>query len=305
MIETGLAYAKINISLDIISKMDNGYHNLKTIMQSVSLCDEITIECNSGTGSGIGGSSGNDVRVVDAGRSFLPNDERNIVVKAAKAFFTYTGITGYSLKISVKKNIPVCAGLGGGSADGACVLRLLNNILGTNLDRDTMIKLGSTVGSDVPFCIFGGTMLGEGRGEILSELSPMPSCYIVICKPLFNFSTPELFKRINCKKIKIRPDTDGIITALSGNNIQGVARRLYNVFEDFLPRGKSDIEEIKYKLLDNDALGAVMTGSGPTVLGVFDDKSQALRACDELKKDYEETYLSEPVGKINFTYRSI
>ena len=293
MIETDFAFAKINISLDIISKMDNGFHNLKTIMQSVSLYDEITIECN----PSVKNVSENDISIIDPGRSYLPNDERNIAVKAVKIFFNHTGITGYEVRISITKNIPVCAGLGGGSADGACVLRMMDKLFGTNLKYDTLIELGSAVGSDVPFCVFGGTMLAEGRGEVLTELPPMPSCFIVICKPLFNFSTPELFGRIDCKKIRIRPDTDGIVTSLSGNNLQGITRRMYNVFENFLPRGVNDIEDIKYKLLDYGALGAVMTGSGPTVFGVYNDESDAKKAYYKLKTDYEDCYLVKPIAK--------
>ena len=310
MTETGRAYAKINISLDIISKMDNGYHSLKTIMQTVSLCDEITIECIPGeTGDGSLSRSEtrqrtvpcltvplcSTVRIVDSGCYFLPKDDRNIAAKAAKIFLEHTGISGYDLKISVKKNIPVCAGLGGGSADGACVLRMLDKMFKTNLERDTLIKLGSAIGSDVPFCIFGGTMLAEGRGEILTDIAPMPMCHIVICKPSFSFSTPELFKRVNCRKIQIRPDTDEIIAALSNNDLQSVAQRVYNVFEDFVPRGASEIEDIKSVLLDNGALGSVMTGSGPTVFGIFEDRASADKAYADLKKEYSDTYLAQPV----------
>ena len=289
MIDTGHAYAKINISLDIISKMENGYHNLKTIMQSVSLSDEITIECipNKGT------NPGDDINIIDSGRSFLPKDDRNITAKAARAFLLHSGISGYKTNISVKKNIPVCAGLGGGSADGACVLRMMDKMFNTNLERETLLKLAGSVGSDVPFCVFGGTKLAEGRGETMTDLPDMPFCYIVICKPAFNFSTPELFSRINCKKINNRPDTDAIITALSNGDLQGIARHMYNVFEDFLPRGKRDIEEIKYKLLDNGALGAVMTGSGPTVFGIYDNEANAEKAYTVLKRDYPESYLSK------------
>ena len=293
MIETGFAYAKINISLDIISKMDNGYHSLKTIMQSISLCDEITLECIQSENA----RPGKNVRIIDSGRYFLPKDEKNIAVKAAKAFLEHTGISDYEINISIKKNIPVCAGLGGGSADGASVLRMLDKMFKTNLDRDALIKLGSTVGSDVPFCIFGGTMLAEGRGEILTDIAPMPMCYIVVCKPKYSFSTPELFRRIDCKKIRNRPDTEGIISSLLSNDLQGVARRMYNVFEDFLPRGASDIEGIKSVMLDNGALGSVMTGSGPTVVGVFENEQNANKAYACLKRDYSDTYLAHPVGK--------
>jgi len=287
MTETGLAYAKVNLSLDIVSKMDDGYHYMKTVMQTVSLSDEIEIGCVPGAGIGI-----------DAGLPFLPGDERNIAAKAAKAYFGHTGITGYRTQISIKKSIPVCAGLGGGSSDGACVLRLLDRMFGTRLELETLERLGSSVGSDVPFCVAGGTSLAEGRGDVLTVLTPVqPSC-IVICKPPFNCSTPELFGRIRCGRIKARPDTDGLIAALRQQDLSAVARRMYNVFEDALPRGAREIADIKYALLDKGALGAVMTGSGPSVIGIFGKESDARLAYETLKQDYKECYLTQTVERI-------
>ena len=282
--ETGLAYAKINISLDIVSKMPDGYHNLKTVMQTVGLADEITIECKPGEGI-----------VVEAGRPYLPGDERNIAAKAARIFYKHTGIEGYHTLIKITKNIPVCAGLGGGSTDGACVLRLMNKMFETGLGRETLEFLGNTIGSDVPFSIDGGTKLAEGRGEILTDLPPIPFCHVVICKPPFSCSTPELFGYVKCDKIRARPDTDGIIKALEEGNLGAIARRMYNVFEDVLPRGKQEIAEIKGALLDNNALGSIMTGSGSSVFGLFENKADALTAYEQLKKRYDECFLTETV----------
>ncbi|MCL2222742.1 MAG: 4-(cytidine 5'-diphospho)-2-C-methyl-D-erythritol kinase [Oscillospiraceae bacterium] len=282
MIVTSRAFAKLNLSLDIVSRMDNGYHNLKMVMQTINLCDEITIECLSG-GSGFS---------VVAGLPFLPHDERNITVKAAKIFFEHTGISGFHTKIHVVKNIPVCAGMGGGSADAASVLRMLNELFETDLDSDTLRSLGLLVGSDVPFCINGGTALAEGRGEILTDLPPLPLAHFVVCKPHFSCSTPQLFSLVHCEKIRARPDTSGLIVALKSGDLGGVARRMYNVFEDILPRGKSDVDEIKGVLLDLGALGAVMTGSGPTVFGVFDKENSAHNAYEHLKPEYKDTFLA-------------
>ena len=284
MKETALAYAKINLSLDIVSKMDDGYHNLKTVMQTVGLSDEITVECTAGKGVS-----------VDTGLSYLPGDERNIAAKAALAFFEFTGIDGYSTHIAIKKNIPVCAGLGGGSTDGACVLRLLDKIFKTKLGRKTLENLGSTIGSDVPFSIDGGTKLAEGRGEKLTDLPHLPHCYIVLCKPPFSCSTPELFGLVNCDKIRSRPDTKGLIDALKNGDLGNVSRRMYNVFEDVLPRGMHEITNIKSVMLDFGALGSVMTGSGSTVFGLFDNKKSALAAYNKLKEDYKECYLTETI----------
>ena len=289
MTETANAYAKINISLDIVSKMADGYHDLKTIMQTVSLCDEITVECTQGEGVEI-----------STGLPYLPSDERNIAVKAVNAFYNYTGIKGYRTGIVINKRIPVCAGLGGGSADGACVLRLLNKMHKANISVKSLEELGNTIGSDVPFGIGGATQLAQGRGEKLTVLPDIPDCFVVICKPPFSFSTPELFKLVKCDRIRARPDTDGLIKALEAGDLGGVARRMYNVFEDILPRGKSEIEEIKSALLDNGALGSVMTGSGPSVFGVFDNENNAQAAYEQLKKEFEECYLTGTLAPVDW-----
>ena len=143
----------------------------------------------------------------------------------------------------------------------------------------------------MPFCISGGTALAEGKGEILTNLPPLPAAFFVVCKPHFTCSTPQLFSLVKCEKIRARPDTAGIITALEKSDLGGIARRMYNVFEDILPRGRHEVDRIKLALLDYGALGAVMTGSGPTVFGVFDDKNSAHRAYEHLKPEYEECFL--------------
>ena len=287
MIETGVAYAKINLSIDIISKMADGYHSIKTVMQSISLGDRITIECSPGEGVS-----------AETGLLYLPDDERNIAIKAALVFFKHTDIQGYHTHISINKSIPVCAGLGGGSTDGACVLRLLDKMFDAGLGTGKLEKLGGTIGSDIPFCIAGGTKLAEGRGDVLTGLAPIPHCYIVICKPPFSCSTPELFGRIKCEKIRARPDTDGIVAALGNGDLEGVARRMYNVFEDVLPRGSRDIADIKYTMHDSGALGTSMTGSGPAVFGLFDAEACAQRAFEHLRQSYEECFFADTVDCI-------
>lgn len=281
------AYAKINLSIDIVCRMDNGYHNMRMIMQSVTLHDEITIACAPGDGIAIG----TDLK-------YLPNDDRNIAARAAAVFFAHTGIGGYKTDISIKKRIPVCAGLGGGSADGAAVFRALNTLFKTSLDRNALERLAEKIGSDVPFCITGGTSLAEGKGEKLYDLEPLAPCHIVICKPHFAISTPELFSRINCDKIHLRPDTNGIIDALGSKNLSGVARRMYNVFEDVLPKGTGAVGEIKEKMHDHAALGAVMTGTGSAVFGIFSDKNTAEEAYRDLSESYTECYLTETSERI-------
>ena len=287
MIENARAFAKINISLDIISKMPSGYHEMLMVMQTVSLYDEISVECVPGEGA-----------EVKSNLEYIPGDERNIAAKSALAFFKQTGIDGYRTKINIKKNIPVSAGLGGGSADGACVLRMLNKMFNTNLDIKQLENIGVLVGSDIPFCISGGTQLAKGRGEILQDIAPLPDCYIVICKPPFSFSTPELFKRIICEKIRFRPDTEALVEAIDAGSLTGIGRRMYNVFEDFLPRGTDEIESIKYSMLDAGAIGAIMTGSGSSVFGIFENITNAKNALNLLKSQYKNSFLTQPQRKI-------
>ena len=284
MIKSDRAYAKINISLDIISKMSNGYHNMEMVMQTVSLYDTVTVECAPGSGYSVASKL-----------SFLTGDERNTAVKAAMVFYERTGISGYKTSITLEKNIPVSAGLGGGSADGACVLRLLDDLHGTRLGSAVLEELGANVGSDVPFCVSGGTMAARGRGELLFPLSPLPPCKIVLCKPPLACSTSELFRHVRCGKIRARPDTQGIVAALVAGDLEGVARRAYNVFEDIMPRGVGEVCEIKSAMYDCGALGAAMSGTGPTVFGIFDDAERAGQAHGRLKEEFTECYIVEPV----------
>ena len=281
------AYAKINLSIDIVSRMDSGYHNMRMVMQSVGLHDEISVCCKPGEG----------IRVT-TDLKYLPGDERNIASRAASVFFSHTGLTGWQCDIDIKKTIPVCAGLGGGSTDGAAVLRALNTLFETGLDRRALEQLAERIGSDVPFCVAGGTALAEGRGERLTDLPSLPDCRLVVCKPSFAISTPELFSKISVDKIRLRPDTDGLVGALGKRQLSGVARRMYNVFEDVLPKGTGAVGEIKEKLSDMGALGAAMTGTGSAVFGIFQDAAAAQNAYDTLRASYSECYLTEPSGRL-------
>ena len=280
-----LAYAKLNLSLDVLSRREDGYHDLRMVMQAVELADELTL-CR---------QDENGVRV-RTNLHFLPNDGRNLAAVAADAFWEQSGCKAEGLFIEIKKHIPVCAGMGGGSSDAAAVLRALNELSGCHLSVEQLAKIGEKVGSDVPYCVMSGTALAEGRGEVLTPLPKLPDCHIVICKPPFPVSTPELFGAIDCRKIRCRPDTDGIISALHTGDLNGVARRMYNVFEDVLTdRRGGEIAEIKSELISQGALGAVMSGTGPTVFGLFDAEERAKAAYDSLKTRYADTFLTKPV----------
>ena len=284
---TEKAYAKINISLDVTGKRADGYHDMLMVMQTVTLCDDVTVELCSGEKS-----------FATCNLPFVPGDERNLAVKAANKFFEKLGEKG-AAKIELNKLIPVGAGMAGGSSDAAAVIRALNFLCGRPFDRAGLEELAAEVGSDVAFCVCGGTMLASGRGEILTPLPPMPDCDIVICKPDFSISTPELFKKLDTVKLRCHPDTAGIIDALNEGNLLNISRRMYNVFEDVPDRRFSTVAEIKSRLLDHGALGAVMTGTGSAVFGVFGDVQSAQNAADALRQSYRSCHVSQNKTQID------
>lgn len=278
------ACAKLNLSLDVLGRLDGGYHAMRMVMQSVGLCDDVTIELTRGGGVTLTSNFG-----------FLPGDERNIAVKAAKAFFAASGMEDAGARIRLEKRIPVGAGLGGGSTDAAAVLRGLNALTGAGFSPKALAELGGRLGSDVPYCVLGGTCLATGRGEILEPLPPLPDCGVVICKPAFSIRTPDLFARIDGRGGRLRPDTDGLIAALGAGDLAGVARRMYNVFEDVLPPRCGEISVIKQKLLSADALGAVMSGTGSAVFGLFRTAAEAETARELLARDYPKCFACVPI----------
>lgn len=279
------AFAKLNLTLDILGKREDGYHDLRMVMQSITLADTLTLEENQGEG----------LRV-SANLRFLPTGEKNLAAAAALRFWEALGREPENLDIRIEKRIPVCAGMAGGSSDAAAVLRALNQRAGEPFSPKELARLGERVGSDVPYCVLGGTALAEGRGEVLTPLAPLPRCWVVACKPDFPISTPELFAQADRVKLRRRPDTAGLVAALEAGDLGGVARRMYNVFEDVLPaRLYTRVAEIKNILIQCGALGANMSGSGPTAFGLFDrlEAAQEARAC--LAQRYRDTFLCETV----------
>ena len=279
------AFAKLNLTLDILGKREDGYHDLRMVMQSITLADTLTLEENQGEG----------LRV-SANLRFLPTGEKNLAAAAALRFWEALGREPENLDIRIEKRIPVCAGMAGGSSDAAAVLRALNQRAGDPFSPKELARLGERVGSDVPYCVLGGTALAEGRGEVLTPLAPLPRCWVVACKPDFPISTPELFAQADRVKLRRRPDTAGLVAALEAGDLGGVARRMYNVFEDVLPaRLYTRVAEIKNDLIQCGALGANMSGSGPTAFGLFDrlEAAQKARAC--LAQRYRDTFLCETV----------
>ena len=279
------AYAKINLTLDVLGKRPDGYHDLSMVMQSVSLADQVIIR-----------ETGEEGFTLKTDLGFLPGADKNIAGVAARAFARHTGVDLSGLEIELQKHIPVCAGTAGGSSDGAAVLRGLNRWFSCGLSLRHLAEIGEEVGSDVPYCVLGCTALAEGRGEKLTCLPALPDCHIVLCKPGFSVSTPELFRRIDELKLRFHPDTAGVLAALEEGDLAGVSRRMFNVFEEALPaQRRAVVEEIKSTLLSRGALGACRSGTGPTVFGIFDNAESAQSVADELKQSYAETFLTKNV----------
>lgn len=279
------APAKLNLTLDVLGRREDGYHDLKMVMQSITLADRLTLR--PGRAPGI---------QVSSSFHFLPTGEKNLAGKAAVCFYQALGRPARDLDIAITKHVPVCAGMAGGSSDAAAVLRALNRLEGDPFSPEELAHVGEAVGSDVPYCVLGCTALAQGRGEVLTPLSPLPHCWVVACKPDFPVSTPELFARIDSCRIRHRPDADGLMAALEQGDLMEVARRMYNVFEDVLPeRQLARVADIKNTLIQQGALGANMSGTGPTAFGLFSSQNQAQAAYDVLKQRYQEVFLAETV----------
>lgn len=275
------APAKINLFLDIIGKLDNGYHSLFMVMQSIGLCDEITLEKN-----------GFGEIFLTCSESRIPADKRNIAYKAALAFFEKTNIEP-DVTIGIKKRIPFEAGLAGGSADAAAVIVGLNELYGTELSESELCEIGLKVGSDVPFCIAGGTCLSQNTGGVLSKLKPLADCYIVLAKPEAGVSTAEAYALADNTHI-YRPDSMRMLDACEKGDFEGICKYAGNVFEQVIE--VAERVEFRRIMNSNGASLCQMSGSGPTVFGLFKEKENAEKCAGELKKICSDVYLTTPVN---------
>ena len=281
------AYAKLNLTLDVTAKRDDGYHDMLMVMQTVSITDSVVLEQTGEKG----------IRAACNFR-YIPTDERNLAVRAAGAFLDTIGEEKDGILIRMDKTIPVGAGMAGGSADAAAVLRGMNRLYGSRMNRRDLEKLGEQIGSDVAFCIAGGTSLARGRGEVLEDLTPMPDCAIVVCKPGFSISTPELFRKLDQIGLRTHPDTTGMLSALESGNLKEISMRMFNVFEEVEDRRMRSETEIKHVLLDYGALGAVMTGTGSAVFGVFSDETAAETCAAYLRSEHKFCRVARPTGRL-------
>ncbi len=275
------ANAKINLYLDVVSKRNDGYHNIESVMQTLSLSDKVSVKCN-------GCSNKRSIKQAFI-NSALPCDETNLCYKAAKAYFDYFDIDSYDIEITVEKNIPEAAGLAGGSADAAAVIRALDKLYGKNSTDTVLSEIGLKVGSDVAFCIVGGTCKVCGRGEIVEKLSPMPKFWVVVSKSQNeSVSTKEAYAKIDSRE----QNTDGqisfadYIAALKHSDIKFLTENVYNVFQSVMADSLYDTYEIINSMKKDGALCSLMSGSGPSVFGLFDNEELAKTACSNLKNKY-------------------
>ena len=273
------ARAKINLALDVCRKRPDGYHELKTVMQTVALYDNLYIKKV---------HKDNYLKLV-TNLSFLPNDHKNIVYKAAKALIDHFNIQE-GVFIQLQKNIPVSAGLGGGSADCAATLIGMRNLFYLPMSLTDLAEKGRELGADVPFCVMRGTALAEGIGERLTRLSPMPNCYIVLAKPQVIVSTAEVFKSFDFDKVKERPDTDQLIFHIGKGDLKGICRQMKNSLESVTAENYPIIYSLKEALLECGAEGAMMSGSGPTVFGLFSSPGRARSACASIKDKFPDVH---------------
>ena len=278
------AFAKLNLTLDVLGKREDGYHDLKSVMQTVSIRDDIEIDI--GTGK---------PWVLKCSKEGIPTDASNLAWKAADVFFKTTGKDPDGIEIRIVKRIPSGAGLGGGSADAAAVLRALNRYYDAPFSILALAELGASVGSDVPFCVLCGTAMVEGRGERLRKLPDMPDCVFVICKPDFSVSTPELYKKIDEVAIAKRPDNQAMESALLAGDLGRVAENLCNVFDPVVTADHLELNYIKSIFNSYGSVGQQMTGSGSAVFAIVPDFEFAAVICSMLKDNYPEVFIAKPI----------
>ena len=266
------ALGKINLGLDVLGRRDNGYHDVRMVMQTLYLYDNVTLEKKAEPGIEL-----------ETNLAFLPTDDRNIAWKAADMLIQEFDIKE-GVKITLDKHIPVAAGMAGGSTNAAAVLFGMNKMFRLGLNQQELMDRGVKLGADVPYCIMRGTVLAEGIGEELTKLPPMPKCYILIAKPPISVSTKVVYDKLDSKEIVDHPDIDTLIEGLEEQDLRKITGAMGNVLEAVTVDDYPVIDDIKKCMLEAGALGAMMSGSGPTVFGIFEDKQTAKAACEKVRE---------------------
>lgn len=278
------AYAKVNLGLDVVRRLPNGYHQVKMIMQTVGIYDELTMEK---TAEGI-------TITTDSGE--LPTDENNLIYKAAKLMREKYGIDG-GMRIHLRKNIPIAAGMAGGSTDAAATMKGINTLFGLEVKSGELMEEAVKIGADVPYCIMGGTALAEGIGEKLTALPSVPHMFLLVAKPDINVSTKYVYEHLDAAGIAHHPDIDGMVEAIRENSLCGILERMDNVLETVTIPAHPVIDTIKKRMRELGAEESLMSGSGPTVFGVFSDKECAKKAYRQMVQDglARQLFVTEPV----------
>lgn len=277
------ARAKINLGLDVLGKRENGYHDVRMVMQTVGIYDRLIIT-----------KIPEDEIRININLKFLPVNENNLIYKAYKLMKDEYGFSG-GIDVDLNKFIPIAAGMAGGSTDAASTMFAINRLFELGLSNEELMKQGIKIGADVPYCIMRGTALAEGIGEKLTKLSPMPHCHIVVAKPPINVSTKMVYESLDAGAITKHPDIDAIIEAINEGDVKKVAERMGNVLEDVTVPMYPVIAKIKNDMISQGAYNAMMSGSGPTVFGIFPDEQTALKCKEYLKahEDARQVYITE------------
>ena len=278
------AFAKINLTLDVCGKREDGYHDIKSVMQTLSIRDDIEIDL--GTGK---------PWAMQCTMEGIPTDERNLAWKAAKLYFDAMKFDPNGIEIRINKRIPVEAGMGGGSADAAAVLRALNRHYGDPLSIVALAELGAEIGSDVPFCVICGTAMVEGRGERLRKLPDLPDCFFVVCKPDFSCSTAELFRAIDAAPIGKHPDHNAMESALIAGDLARIAENVCNVFDPLVTKDHLELNYIKSIFNSYGAVAYQLTGSGSAVYAIVTEFEIAAVICNMLRENFPQVYIAKAV----------
>ena len=260
--------SKVNLGLDVLRRRDDGYHEVRMIMQTLKLCDELYFE----------ETQKNEIRIVCNSEN-LECDENNLIYKAARLIMDEAGIDR-GLDIRLKKNIPIAAGMAGGSSDAAATLVALNKMFGTDFDIAKLKEIGVKIGADVPYCIEGGTQLSEGIGEKLTRLKDAPQCFVVVAKPHIGVSTKYVYENLHVETIKTHPNIDAMLKGIDAGDLIEISSHMENILENVTEKKYPVIAMLKSKLKSMGALNSLMSGSGPTVFALFDDRDKADKACE-------------------------
>lgn len=280
------AYAKVNLALDVLRRREDGYHDVCMIMQNLSLYDTLTFTVEEADTLTI---------TLACDKAFVSCDARNLIYKAIALMGETYHLTGH-VHVELVKRIPVEAGMAGGSTDCAAAFHAMRELYGLDVSDQELMKLGVKLGADVPYCIMAKTALSEGIGEVLTEVAPLPDCFVVVAKPTISVSTKMVYENLHANELQHHPDVAGMVDALKQGDLSGVASRMENVLETVTTKLYPQIEEIKQTMKESGAENAIMSGSGPTVFGLYTEKATAEQAAEKIRQQYglSEVYVTQP-----------